>query len=67
MLVLPGSMVVFGAIWIFPMKISSHSERLTKYLRHEPLFSGNVVAYSIYCISYVLLSDKAMGDEAFIN
>ena len=36
--VLPDSMVVFGAIWIFPIEIASHSVRLSKYLRHETLF-----------------------------
>ena len=28
-----------------PIKIASHSERLSKYLRHETLFLGSVVAY----------------------
>ena len=36
--VLPDSVVVFGAIWTFPIKIASHSGRLSKYLRHETLF-----------------------------
>ena len=36
--VLPDSMVVFGAILAFPIKIASHSGRLSKYFRHETLF-----------------------------
>ena len=36
--VLPDSMVVFGAISALPIKIASHSGRLSKYLRHETLF-----------------------------
>ena len=43
--VLPDSMVVFGAIWAFPIKITNHSGMLSKYLRHEILFLGSVVAY----------------------
>ena len=43
--VLPDSMVVFGAIWAFSIKIASHSGRLSKYLRHETLYLGSVVAY----------------------
>ena len=41
----PDSMVVFGEIWAFPVMIASHSGRLSKYLRHETLFLGSVVAY----------------------
>ena len=59
-------MVAFGAIWTFPIKIASHSERLSKYLSknmyHEPLFfrerSGVLVS------TMFSLSGKAMGAEA---
>ena len=58
-------MIVFGTIWIFPIKIASHSGRLSKlYLRQESLFmerSGALVS------AMFSLSGKAMGAEASIN
>ena len=55
--VLPDSMVVFGAIWAFAIKIASHSGRLSEAQRASCRIG----------ISYVLFEWKAMGAEASIN
>ena len=62
--VLADSMVVFGAIWAFPIKIASHLGRLSKYLRHETLFreSSGVLVYAMFS-----LSGTAMGAKVSIN
>ena len=62
--VLPDSMVVFG-IWTFPIKIESNSGRLSKYLRHEPLFIRE--RSGVLVLAMFSLSGKAMDAEASIN
>ena len=62
--VLPDSMVVFGAIWAFPIKIASHSGRLDKYLRHKTVFKERS---GVLILAMFSLSGKAMGAEASIN
>ena len=63
--VLPDSVVVFGAIWAFPIKIASHSGRLSKHFRHKTLFfreRSDVLVSAMFS-----LSGKAMGAEASIS
>ena len=47
-MVCPDSMVVFGAVWIFPIKIASHFGRLGKYIRHGPPFFKESISHDLF-------------------